>query len=147
MVAQEGIWVCGVKYPEGDRRCPDHPSKPGGPLVRRQGTDPRHQQYIGWSRQRIEPGEDGKVHLQAVNEFGDVLTTTDFVSGRRVNKPLTFRWAYDPKPVLQRRTPDIMRALRRGDIREPEATPPSRSTTEAAETAPRARRGRSAKEG
>jgi len=123
----ETILVQGVKYGPDDRRVPRYPSHPGGPLVPVPGTvvplaaggdggimAAGSQQYIGWSRKPVD--EPAKV-----NELGDVLTQEDFPVDERgsfkpTRRPIMFEWVYDPQPVLVRLTPEIRRALARGEI-------------------------------
>lgn len=129
------ILVRGVEYAPDDPRRAIHPSKPNGPLVPIPGTvvpltqggdggmtATRSQQYIGHRRVQIERDADGKVPLDAINELGDVYTQVDFpaVGGivKATVRPITYRWVYDPSPVLVRKTPEIIRALGRGEIVE-----------------------------
>jgi hypothetical protein len=132
----ETILVRGVEYAADDPRRATHPTKPNGPLVPVPGTvvpltqggnggmsAASSQQYIGHRREPIPRGKDGKIPLDAINDLGDVYTQADYPRGddglvRATIRPLTYRWVYDPDPVLVRKTPEILRALRRGEIVE-----------------------------
>jgi hypothetical protein len=107
------VKVRGVKYEKGHKNYPQFQHQPGGPLV----PDPRFpseaQEYISWKRVKAEPVKD---------ELGRVPTTVDHVkeSGniRPVRRPIGFKYEFDSAPVAVERTPDIDRALSRGDIEE-----------------------------
>lgn len=131
------ILVRGVEYASDDPRRSTHPSKPNGPLVPVPGTVmPLSQggdggvraagskKYIGHACVPNERNEKGNFKVDAINELGDVLVQVDFPSEgglvKPVVRPLTYHWEYDPSPVLVRRTPEILRALRRGEIVEVE---------------------------
>lgn len=130
----ETILVRGIAYSPDDPRYPKHSSKPKGPLVPIPGTvvpismggdggvqAAGSQRYIGHSRVAIERDpKDGKIPLDPVNDLGDVLVQMDYPAQggivKPVVRPITYRWEFDPSPVLVRRTPEIIRALRRGEI-------------------------------
>ena len=131
----ETILVRGVEYAADDHRRATHPSKPNGPLVPVPGTvvpltaggdggvvAAASQKYIGHRREQIPRGKDGKQPLDAINDLGDVYMQADFPAEgglvRPTVRPITYRWVFDPDPVLVRKTPEILRAIRRGEIEE-----------------------------
>jgi len=131
----ETIKVRAVKYAQGHKNYPDHPSRPGGPLVRLPGSEAADQLYIGWKRERLQPtlvdhptkagvkvekivperGPNGKVRIQ-----------TDIVTGdngkpKMVKTLAIYRWVYDSKPLSIEMCPDydyIRKAIRAGDLEE-----------------------------
>lgn len=124
-----------MEYAPDDHRRATHPSKPNGPLVPVPGTvvpltaggdggvvAVSSQKYIGHSRVPVERGKDGKQKLDAINDLGDVFMQADYPAENGLVKPtirpITYRWVYDPEPVLVRKTPEVIRALRRGEIEE-----------------------------
>jgi len=132
------ILVRGVEYAPDDPRCATHPTKPNGPLVPVPGSvvpltaggdggvvAASSQKYIGHRREPVERGKDGRYKIEAINDLGDVYMQADFPAENGLVKPtirpLTYRWVYDPEPVLVRKTPEIIRALRRGEIEEVKA--------------------------
>ena len=134
----ETILVRGVEYAPDDPRRSTHPTKPNGPLVPVPGTvvaltaggdggvvAASSQTYIGHKRVQVERDKDGKYKLEAINDLGDVYMQADFPAEGGVVRPrirpLTYRWEFDPTPVLVRKTPEIIRALRRGEIEEVKA--------------------------
>lgn len=127
--------VRAVKYAPGHKHYPDHPSKPGGPLVRLPGSNAPDQLYVGWSRERIQPtlidhptklgvkiekivpeeGTDGKLRMQYDIVVGD--------NGKpqMLQRPAVYRWVYDPTPLEIELSPEndyIKKALRAGDLEE-----------------------------
>jgi hypothetical protein len=108
------VKVRGVKYEKDHKNYPQYPHQAGGPLV----PDPRFpsaaQEYISWKRVKAEPVPD---------ELGRVPTMVDIVKGvggavTLERKPVRFSWEFDSAPVAMERTPDIDRAISRGDLEE-----------------------------
>jgi hypothetical protein len=120
MHIREKILVRGVKYPKDDKRAPAHGAIAGGPLVNIPGTvvplsnggdggiyAASAQQYIGWRRERME---------EPILVDGEPILTVDRKRDGLQFAHVQFRWVFDPSPVLVPKTPEIMRAIARGDI-------------------------------
>lgn len=107
------VKVRGVKYAQDHKNYPQFQHQAGGPLV----PDPRYpseaQEYISWKRVRAEPVKD---------ELGRVPTMVDPVKDggaiRMQRRPVGFKYEFDSTPIAVERTPDISRAIARGDIEE-----------------------------
>jgi len=127
--------VRAVKYAPDHKNYPDHPSRPGGPLVRLPGSDAPSQQYVGWSRERIQPtlvdhptklGVKIEKIVPEVGANGKLRMQTDTVMAdngkpRMVKAPAIYRWVYDATPLEVEMTPEndyIKKALKSGDLVE-----------------------------
>lgn len=126
------IRVRGVKYPAGHYLYPSHDAQPGGPLVPFPGSvvalsaggdggraAGSSQRYIGWACVR---GDEPTL------ADGEPIMMTDRVPSaagtiRIEHAAVRYRWVYDPTPVVIEQTPEILRAIARGEIQKVEAEP------------------------
>jgi len=126
------IKVRGVKYPAGHYLAPQHDAQPGGPLVPVPGSVVAlsgggdggaaaggSQRYIGWKCEHT--AEPTLCDGEAIMMTDRTYTPTG--ARRDEHVPVRFRWTFDPTPVEVEQTPEILRAIARGEIEKVEVEP------------------------
>ena len=136
----ETVKVRAVEYAPGHKHYPDHSSKPRGPLVRLPGSEAPAQLYIGHKRVRIQPtlvDHPTKAGVKIEKVIPDPMSNgeprmgTEIVEGdnrkpKMMQKPVVYRWEYDPTPIEVELNPGndyIRKAISRGDLEVVEDKP------------------------